>query len=60
MLNQQDFLLESIRKVPELAEEKEKISRQIITEDENISEKRKIFSSQEENINKAEANKGMY
>merc|ERR1712235_195066 len=46
MLNQQEFLLESIRKVPELVESKTQMTKQIEIEENEISEKNKIFSTQ--------------
>lgn len=54
MLNQQEFLLESIRKVPELVESKKQMTNQIEKEESEISDKNKIFSSQEEKIKSTE------
>merc|ERR1712131_364094 len=54
MLNQQEFLLESIRKVPELVESKTQMTKQIEIEENEISEKNKIFSTQEEKIKSME------
>ena len=51
---QQEFLLESIRKVPELVETKKQMTNQIEKEENEISEKNKIFSTQEEKIKSME------
>ena len=51
---QQEFLLESIRKVPELVESKKQMANQIEKEENEISEKNKIFSTQEEKIKSME------
>ena len=53
-LYQQEFLLESIRKVPELVETKKQMTNQIEKEENEISEKNKIFSTQEEKIKSME------
>ena len=50
----QEFLLESIRKVPELVESKTQMTKQIEIEENEISEKNKIFSTQEEKIKSME------
>ena len=52
--SQQEFLLESIRKVPELVESKKQMANQIEKEENEISEKNKIFSTQEEKIKSME------
>ena len=54
ILSQQEFLLESIRKVPELVESKKQMTNQIEKEENEISEKNKIFSTQEEKIKSME------
>ena len=60
MLNQQEFLLESIRTVPELTERRKLIADEIGNQDLLINQERKTFSVQEDKIKRMELEKGRF
>ena len=60
MLNQQEFLLESIRTVPELTERRKLIADEIGNQDLLINQERKTFSVQEDKIKRMELEKGTF